>query len=29
MAFQLDGDYVGERSKVDFVAVPQALRVLC
>jgi diacylglycerol kinase family enzyme len=29
MAFQLDGDYLGERDKLDFVAVPTALRVLC
>jgi diacylglycerol kinase family enzyme len=29
IAFQLDGDYLGERDKVDFVAVPTALRVLC
>jgi diacylglycerol kinase family enzyme len=29
MAFQLDGDFLGERDKVDFVAVPTALRVLC
>jgi diacylglycerol kinase family enzyme len=29
MAFQVDGDYVGERSKVEFVAVPEALRVVC
>lgn len=27
--FQVDGDYVGERAKVQFTAVPQALRVLC
>jgi diacylglycerol kinase family enzyme len=29
MAFQLDGDYLGERSKVTFTAVPDALRVYC
>ena len=29
MAFQLDGDYVGEREKVHFTAVPLALRVVC
>jgi len=29
MAFQLDGDYLGERGKVEFLAVPQALRVVC
>jgi diacylglycerol kinase family enzyme len=29
LAFQLDGDYLGERGKVEFVAVPQALRVVC
>jgi diacylglycerol kinase family enzyme len=29
MAFQVDGDYIGERGKVDFVAVPQAVRVVC
>jgi diacylglycerol kinase family enzyme len=28
-AFQLDGDYLGERSKVRFTSVPQALRVIC
>ena len=27
--FQLDGDYLGQRLKVQFVAVPKALRVLC
>lgn len=27
--FQLDGDYLGERREVEFVSVPQALRVLC
>lgn len=29
LAFQLDGDYLGERSKVTFSAVPGALRVFC
>jgi diacylglycerol kinase family enzyme len=29
MAFQVDGDYLGERGKVDFVAVPDAIRVVC
>jgi diacylglycerol kinase family enzyme len=29
LAFQVDGDYVGERSKVTFSAVPDALRVFC
>jgi diacylglycerol kinase family enzyme len=29
LAFQLDGDYVGERTKVTFRAVPDALRVFC
>ncbi len=28
-AFQLDGDYLGERQKVHFVSVAQALRVIC
>lgn len=28
-AFQLDGDYLGEREKVKFAAVPAALRVIC
>jgi diacylglycerol kinase family enzyme len=28
-AFQLDGDYLGERQKVHFVSVPDALRVIC
>jgi diacylglycerol kinase family enzyme len=27
--FQLDGDYLGEREKVRFTAVPDALRVIC
>jgi diacylglycerol kinase family enzyme len=29
LAFQLDGDYLGERIKVTFTAVPDALRVFC
>ncbi len=29
LAFQLDGDYLGERETVTFRAVPAALRVLC
>jgi diacylglycerol kinase family enzyme len=29
MALQVDGDYVGERTKVTFSAVPDALRVFC
>jgi len=29
MAFQLDGDYLGERGKVGFAAVPEAIRVVC
>lgn len=29
LAFQLDGDYLGERGKVEFVAVPEAIRVVC
>lgn len=29
MAFQLDGDYLGEREKVQFAAAPGALRVVC
>lgn len=28
-AFQLDGDYLGEREKVHFLSVPDALRVIC
>ena len=28
-AFQLDGDYLGERQKGHFVSVPEALRVIC
>lgn len=28
-AFQVDGDYLGEREKVRFAAVPEALRVIC
>jgi diacylglycerol kinase family enzyme len=29
MAFQLDGDFLGEREKVNFASAPAALRVLC
>jgi diacylglycerol kinase family enzyme len=29
LAFQIDGDYLGERTKVTFSAVPDALRVFC
>jgi diacylglycerol kinase family enzyme len=29
MAFQVDGDYLGEREKVQFNAAPMALRVVC
>jgi diacylglycerol kinase family enzyme len=29
LALQLDGDYLGERGKVEFVAVPEAVRVVC
>jgi diacylglycerol kinase family enzyme len=29
VAFQVDGDYLGERTKVSFSAVPDALRVYC
>jgi diacylglycerol kinase family enzyme len=29
VAFQLDGEYLGERSKMTFTAVPDALRVFC
>jgi diacylglycerol kinase family enzyme len=29
LAFQVDGDYLGERTKVMFSAVPEALRVFC
>jgi diacylglycerol kinase family enzyme len=29
MAFQVDGDYLGERGKVEFVAVPEAIRIVC
>jgi diacylglycerol kinase family enzyme len=28
-AFQLDGDYLGEREKIRFAAVPHAVRVIC
>jgi diacylglycerol kinase family enzyme len=29
MAFQLDGDYLGERDKIEFLSVPDALRIVC
>lgn len=29
LAFQLDGDYIGQREKVRFASVPSALRVIC
>jgi diacylglycerol kinase family enzyme len=29
LAFQVDGDYLGERTKVTFAAVPDAIRVFC
>jgi diacylglycerol kinase family enzyme len=29
LAFQLDGDYLGERTKVTFSSVPDAIRVFC
>lgn len=29
LPFQLDGDYLGDREKVDFASVPRALRVFC
>lgn len=29
MPFQLDGDYLGDREKVDFTSIPHALRVFC
>ncbi len=29
MAFQVDGDYLGERQKLDFAAIPRALRIVC
>lgn len=29
MAFQVDGDYLGECDKLDFVAIPNALRIVC
>jgi diacylglycerol kinase family enzyme len=28
VALQVDGDYLGERSEVEFVSVPRALRVV-
>jgi diacylglycerol kinase family enzyme len=29
VSFQVDGDFLGERSKVRFTAVPEAIRVVC
>lgn len=29
VAFQVDGDYLGEREQLSFAAVPEALRVVC
>jgi diacylglycerol kinase family enzyme len=29
IAFQLDGDYLGERTKITFTAAPNAIRVFC
>jgi diacylglycerol kinase family enzyme len=29
LAFQVDGDYLGEREKVTFSSVPDAIRVFC
>jgi diacylglycerol kinase family enzyme len=29
MAFQLDGEYLGERNKIEFLSVPEALRIVC
>jgi diacylglycerol kinase family enzyme len=29
LAFQLDGEYLGERNKIEFLAVPEALRIVC
>jgi diacylglycerol kinase family enzyme len=29
MAFQVDGDYLGERNKIEFLSVPEALRIVC
>jgi len=29
LAIQLDGDYLGDRTKVTFTAVPDAIRVFC
>jgi diacylglycerol kinase family enzyme len=29
MAFQLDGDFLGERDKIEFRSVPEALRIVC
>jgi diacylglycerol kinase family enzyme len=29
MAFQLDGEYLGERDKIQFHSIPNALRIVC
>ncbi|MDT4986287.1 MAG: hypothetical protein QOI74_381 [Micromonosporaceae bacterium] len=29
MAFQLDGDYLGEQDTIEFLSVPEALRIVC
>jgi diacylglycerol kinase family enzyme len=29
MAFQVDGDFLGERNKIEFLSVPEALRIVC
>jgi diacylglycerol kinase family enzyme len=29
MAFQLDGEYLGERNKIQFQSIPDALRIVC
>ncbi|NJC70919.1 diacylglycerol kinase family lipid kinase [Planosporangium thailandense] len=29
LAFQLDGEYLGERDKVEFRSIPDALRIVC
>jgi diacylglycerol kinase family enzyme len=29
LAFQLDGEYLGERNKIEFHSVPDALRIVC
>jgi diacylglycerol kinase family enzyme len=28
-AFQIDGEYLGDREQVNFHSVPKALRILC